>query len=116
MQRIPVVIFNNVALSMALAGATYTSAANTLTTISAATLNNTAAGVRTVTMHIVPSGGTAGAANQIASAVSVPAAGSAPTVCGWLVGQTIPQGGSLQALADTGAVVAIFVSGYQTTL
>ena len=115
MQRIPVVIFNNVLLTTAVAGATYAAAAAALVTISAATLNNTTGAVRTATVHIVPSGGAASAANQL-GIVSLPASPAAPTVCGFLIGHTIPPGGSLQALSDAGAAVAIFVSGYQTTL
>ena len=117
MVRIPVVIFNNLQLSTAVAGATsVVPDAVSLQTISAATLNNTSGAAVTVDLYIVPSGGTAGAANQIASALSVPMSGSAPTIVSALIAQTIPPGGTLQAKASAGAAVSIFVSGYRTTL
>lgn len=117
MQRIPVVIFNNLQLTTAVAGATSAVAdAVSLTTISSATLNNTSAGALTADLYIVPPGGAAGAANQIASALSIPAAGATPTILSALIGQTIPAGGTLQAKGSAGAALSLFVSGYRTTL
>lgn len=87
--------------------------ANTSTTISAFTLNNTTATPRTVTIHVVASGGTASAANQIATTIGVPAAGSPPTVVYGLVGQTLPAGATIQMLADAATAVTPLVSGYE---
>lgn len=122
MQRIPVSLISNLQLTTALAGATYTTPGNTaqpssaVTTINSFMLNNTTATPRTVTIHIVPFGQTANAANQVASALAVPAAGSAPTVVSSLVGQHLPVGWSLQMLADAAASITPMVSGYLTTL
>lgn len=117
MQRVPVVVFNNIQLTTAVAGATSpVPDQTTLLTISAATVNNTTAGAVTLDAYIVPSGGTAGAANQIVSALSIPAAGSAPTIIAALIGQTVPPGGTLQMKASAGAALSPFVSGYRTTL
>lgn len=115
MQRLPIVIFNNLQLTTAVAGATSAALPNEFITISAATLNNTSAGAQTVDAHIVPSGGTATDANKIVSALSIPAAGAAPTVVAALIGQTIPKGGTLQMKASAGTAISPFVSGYQTT-
>lgn len=115
MQRLPLVIFNNLQLTTAVAGATSAALANEWITTSAATVNNTTAAAVTLDAYIVPSGGTAGAANQIISAMSIPAAGSAPTILSALLGQTIPKGGTLQLKASAATALSVFVSGYQTT-
>ncbi|WP_395652560.1 hypothetical protein [Brevundimonas sp.] len=117
MQRIPVVVFNNIQLTTAVAGATSpVPDATTLLTISAATINNTTPGAVTMDAYIVPSGGTAGAANQVISALSIPAAGAAPTILAGLIGQTVPAGGTLQLKASAATSLTPFVSGYRTTL
>lgn len=117
MLRVPVVIFNNLQLTTAVAGATSAVPdATTLTTISAATVNNTTAGAVTLDAYIVPSGGTAGVANQVISALSIPAAGSTPTILSALIGQTIPAGGTLQMKASAATSLSPFVSGYRTTI
>lgn len=114
MQRAPIVIFNNVQLTTAVAGATSAPQANAFVTISAVTFNNTTATAQKVSAHIVAAGGTAGAANQYMTEVTVPPksfiVGSA------LIGQHIPQGGTLQCLADVGAAISVAASGYVTTL
>ncbi len=115
MQRLPLVIFNNLQLTTAVAGATSAAAPNDFITVSAATINNTSASTATLDAYIVPSGGTAGAANQIISALSIPAAGGAPTVLAALLGQTIPKGGTLQLKASAATALSPFISGYQTT-
>ncbi len=115
MQRLPLVIFNNLQLTTAVSGATSAALPNEFITVSAATINNTSATAVTLDAYIVPSAGTAGAANQIISAMSIPAAGSAPTVLSALLGQTIPKGGTLQLKASSAGALSAFVSGYQTT-
>jgi hypothetical protein len=116
MQRVPVVVLGNVQLTGTLTDSSYTVPANSYLTISAATLNNTSATARTVTIHDIPSGGSAINANQVATTITVPPAGSAPTVLSGLIGQTILAGGRLQMLADASSAVTPKVSGYLTTL
>ncbi len=124
MQRIPVSILNNVQLPASLPGAAqYTTPGNTgastppsYTTISAVTLNNTTATPRTVTFHVVPFGATPSAANQVGTTISVPAAGSTPTIVSGLIGHTLPTGYMLYMYADAATAVTALVSGYLTTL
>jgi hypothetical protein len=106
--RTPVTIFLG-ALTNAAAGTSYTVPANSVLTISAATLNNATPTARTATVQVTPSGGSA---LGIVSALPVPAAGAAPTTLPGLVGQTLGAGGKIEALADVGAAVNIWVSGY----
>ena len=89
----------------------YTSPANTVTYITNVSLTNTDTVARTVTLHLVPSAGSATAANRILSAH--PIAAGKTFVPPQAIGQTLPIGGTLQALADTGAVVALVASGIQ---
>lgn len=106
--RNPVTIFLGT-LTNAAAGTSYTVPANSVLTISAATLNNSTGVARTATVQVTPSGGGAFA---IVSALPVPAAGAAPTTLPSLVGQTMGAGAKIEALADLGAAVNIWVSGY----
>lgn len=115
MQRLPIVIFNNLQLTTAVGGATSAALPNEFITISAASVNNTSGGAVNMDAYIVPTGGTASSANQIITGLSIPASGSAPTVLAALIGQTIPKGGTLQMKAASGAALSPFVSGYQTT-
>lgn len=106
--RTPVTIFLGT-LTVTASDTDYTVPANSLLTISAATLNNTTGTARTATVQITPSGGSA---LPIVSALPVPAAGAAPTTLPGLVGQTLGAGAKIEALADAGAAVNILVSGY----
>ena len=90
----------------------YTVPANTITTISACSLTNSTATARTVTMHLVPNGGSANAANMILSARTV-APGETYNVAS-AIGQTIPAGASIQSLSDVAAAVTLIASGYET--
>ena len=112
--RTPKVVIGNLQLTTTLTDTSYTVPANTVLTISAATLNNTTATPRTATINVIPNGGSAGATTQIATTLAVPAAGAAPTIVAGLVGQHIEAGGKLQAIADAGSAVTILVSGYLT--
>lgn len=110
-QRLPKQIVAGVQLPAA-AAALYTVPANTITTISAATLTNTTATARTATMHLVPAGGAPGPANIILSA-RVISPGESYNVA-QAIGQTIPAGATIQALSDVAAAVTLVASGYET--
>jgi hypothetical protein len=110
-QRLPKQLCAGVQLGVA-AAVLYTVPANTLTTISAATLTNSTGSARTATLYLVPSGGTPGAANMILSARTI-SPGESYNVA-QAIGQTIPAGATLQALADAAAAVTLVASGYET--
>jgi hypothetical protein len=110
-QRLPKQICPGTLLPLAVA-TFYTVPANTMTTISAATLTNSTAIARTVTMHLVPNGGAAGPANMILSARTI-AAGESYNVV-QAIGQTIHAGATIQALSDLAGAVALVASGYET--
>lgn len=83
----------------------YTVPANTRGIVKKLTFTNTDTSARTVTVYLVPSGGTASASNILISAQSV-AAGECYE-CFPAQGQTLQTGGTIQALADVGAKVTI---------
>lgn len=114
MNRTPKVLVGNVQLTVG-ASTYYTAPANTTTTISAFTLNNTSGVPRTATVHLVPSGGTASAANQIATAIVIPASGAMPTILAGAIGQHLATGGSIQMFADANGAVSVYASGYEST-
>lgn len=116
MLRVPKPIIFNQQLTVALAGCEYPVPVNTWATISAALFNNTTITAQTITVHIVPSGGSATVANQIATAITVPPMGSAPTVVGALIGQHLNPGDKLTMLCSAAASVTPYVSAYLTTL
>lgn len=115
MQRLPKQLAGNLQLGTSIS-TLYTVPANTRTTIAAAALNNTSATPRTVTLHLVPSGGSATTANQIITTVTVPAAGAQPTQLPAIVGQILEAGGTIQALAEAATCITPLISGYETTL
>lgn len=90
----------------------YTTPANTITTISAATFTNSTGTARTVTAYLVPNGGTAGVTNIVMSAKTV-AAGASYNAAE-LIGQSIPAGATIQAFADAATAVTFVASGYET--
>lgn len=113
--RTPVVVLANLQLSTSLADSSYTVPANSTLTISAASLNNTTGTGRTVTINVIPSAGSATASNEVASAITVAAAGATPVVATVLIGQHIAAGGKLQMKADAATAITPLVSGYLTT-
>ena len=104
--RIPITIMLT---QLGTSDTTYTVPANSTLTISAATLNNTTAAGVTATVSATPSGGSA---LGVVSALTVPAAGAAPTTVPGLVGQTLGAGGVLAAKAGSAAAVTLWLSGY----
>lgn len=111
MQRLPTRLIDGSQLTTS-AATYYTTPANTITTIAACTLTNTTVGAVTATVHLVPNGGTATASNMILSA-RVIAAGESFNV-GSAIGQSLAAGGTIQALASTGASISLVASGYAT--
>jgi hypothetical protein len=112
MQRLPKRLIDGSQLTNVVA-TYYTAPANTLATISACTLTNTTAGAITATLYLVPNAGTAGVGNCILSARTL-AAGESYNVAS-AIGQTLPAGGTIQALASAGASITLVASGYETT-
>lgn len=116
MQRLPIVLVENLQLPAAYA-AQYTAPAtpaNALTTINAATLNNTTGSPVTVSISIVPAAGSQAAANEIVSALSIPATGTAPTVVSALIGMHLSAGETLQMKASSATAITARICGYQT--
>lgn len=111
MQRLPKRLVNGSQLTTSSA-TYYTVPANTITTISACTLTNTTSGAVTATVYLVPSGGSAGVANCILSA-RVIAAGESYNV-GSAIGQSMADGGTLQALAGSATSITLVASGYES--
>lgn len=113
--RTPVVVLGNLQLTATAADSSYTVPANSILTISSATLNNTTGTPRTATVHVIPSGSSATASNQVATTITVAAAGATPVVLACLIGQHLAAGSKLQMLADAATAVTPLVSGYLTT-
>lgn len=111
MQRLPKRLIDGVQLT-ATAAAYFTTPDNSLTTISAASVTNTTATPRVVTVHLVPSGGTAGVGNVVCSGRIV-APGETFNVSG-AIGQTLAAGGMIQALSDAATALTLVASGYIT--
>ncbi len=91
----------------------YTAPANTTAEIGAATVTNVTATARTVTVSLVPSGGSAGLTNIVVQTRTVPA--NAAVQLWELIGQKLPPGATIQALADAATAVNLTVGGYEVT-
>lgn len=90
---------------------TMTGMQNDVATVNSIVIANTTAAAKTVTIHNVPSGGTASAGNQIFPAVSIPAN---TTWVGRYPGDgmcVIPVGGTIQALASAVSAVTLTIGG-----
>lgn len=96
----------------AAAGTLYT-ATNVKARIDAMAITNTTGGAITATVHLVPSGGTAGVTNCVLSARSI-AAGETLIVSG-AIGQWLEAGGTIQALASSATSVVMVASGIEYT-
>jgi len=83
----------------------YTAPANTRSIIKKLTFTNSTAGALTVTVYLVPLGGTAGVTNILISARSV---GAGETYeCFEAMGQVLQAGGFIQALASSATSITI---------
>jgi hypothetical protein len=110
MQRLPKQLVPTAQLTNA-AATYYTALAGVIADISAATATNVTAGVVTVTVYLVASGGSAGSTNTVVETKSVPANSSVQL---WeLVGQKVPAGATIRALASSAASINLTVGGYE---
>lgn len=91
------------------AAAVYTTPAGRTGVIKQIILNNTSAGVATVSAHVVPSAGTASASNQIITNLSI-AAGSQII---WAADIPLAAGESLQLLSSAATAVTSTVTGIE---
>ena len=83
----------------------YTAPANTKSIIKKLTFTNSTGTARTVTVYLVPYGGTAGVTNILISARAV--APGETYDCSEAMGQELATGGFLQALSDAAAAVTV---------
>lgn len=91
----------------------YTTAANTKTIIDKFTATNTDGSTRTITVHIVPSGGTAGGSNIITSALSMTTGLSVDLP--EMKNQILNAGDFIAVLASVASKVVIRASGREIT-
>jgi len=89
----------------------YTAPPSTKARIDAMTLTNTSAAAVTVTLHLVPAGGTAGDGNIILKAKSIGAGESYPVR--EALGHWLEPGGTIQALASAATSVTLVASGVE---
>ena len=87
----------------------YTCPANTKCLVKKLTFTNNDTSARSVTLYLVPSGGTAGVTNLLTKAQSIVAGGVYEAF--EASGHVLMPGDTIQALADTGAMVTIQGSG-----
>lgn len=98
---------------IAASATTYYTATLVRTRVDSCSLTNTTGGAITVSLHLVPSGGTADATNIVLSTYSV-AAGQTYVPPG-IIGQWIEEGGTLQAVASSATSVTLVCSGVEYT-
>ncbi len=91
----------------------YTAPASTKTIIDKFTVTNTDSSARTVTIHLVPSAGSASTANKIVDALSV--AANTSVEIEQLKNHILAAGGFISALASSAAVVNARASGREIT-
>lgn len=91
----------------------YTVPDQTRAVIKRATLTNTTGTARTVTVYLVSRGATAGVANCVVSAVSVPVSGNRPVDLVELIDHVLERGDFLAALASAGSAISLRVSGLE---
>ena len=91
----------------------YTAGTGQFATISQATVTNTSGGAETVTIYLVPSGGSAGDSTTIVDVKST--AANATTILSELIGHNIQPGGTIQAVASANTALTIAISGVVRT-
>ena len=97
----------------AAAATEYTAPASTTAIIDKFTATNTEASARTITVHIVPSGGTAGPSNRITSALSIAAGVSIDLP--EMKNHILSPGDFISVLASVASMVVIRASGREVT-
>lgn len=108
----PIAMVQNLLLPNA-AAVQYTCPVNSRVVIRHVTFTNDDTGARTVSAHIVPSGGSVSAATLVMDVQSI--SSKATYVSPELSGVVLNAGDTLQCFADTGAKVAMNASGIQQT-
>ena len=88
-------------------------ATNVKAQIQAFTVLNTSGGAVTVTIHIVPSGGSASNSNMIVQTKSLNAAESYKVI--EAVGQWLSAGDTIQALASANTAISSVIGGIEVT-
>jgi hypothetical protein len=83
--------------------------ANTTYRVGRAGFSNPTAGALTITMYVVPAGGTPTTANQVIDTVTVPA--NSTYISPELAGLVIPAGASLQGFASAANAIVVYASG-----
>jgi hypothetical protein len=91
----------------------YVAPANTRCVVKRLSLTNTTLPAVTVTVHLVPSGGSATDSNMIAKAHAI--AGEETWDCVSAEGHVLEAGGSIQALASAATSITIVGSGVEIT-
>ncbi len=91
------------------AAALFTAQTGETAAIHAASLTNTTAGSQTVTVHIVPSGGSVADSNMVLKARSV-AANTSVTVPE-LINHIIPAGAAIHGFCSAGTAISLAISG-----
>lgn len=90
----------------------YTVAAGKTATIKKLTITNTTGSAETFDLHLVPSGDSATASNQIQDGVSV--AANSTLVVNAATDHVLEAGGTIQALASAGSALTIIASGNES--
>jgi hypothetical protein len=92
----------------------YTCPLNTTAVVTGCTFTNTDTTARTVTVYVVRSGASPGAANALISALSIAAPPAAPYTSPEMRTVTLSAGDSIRAFADVGAKVTVAsINGYE---
>ena len=76
-----------------------------------AVFNNVSGTSASFTLYVVPTGGTAGASNQVISSVTVQN-GSEPYIAAELGNLVLNPGDTIQALASTASAIVAMISGF----
>ncbi|MGC4378243.1 hypothetical protein WD019_15145 [Fictibacillus sp. Mic-4] len=87
----------------------YTVPANTKSIVKNVVLTNTTGADATITLHFVPSGGTAGAANKVISSYTV----SANDTVVIDLSAVLEAGDTIQGLQGTASAVTVYLSGVE---
>lgn len=110
MQRLPKNLVPGTVLGTT-ASTLYTVPTGTYTTISAMTTTNSGSGVVEVSVHLVPSGGSADDSNLVFKRNIAP---GESRIVGEVVAQSLHVGWTIQALASVATSVNMVASGYET--
>lgn len=88
----------------------YTAGTSTRALIIGATVTNTSGSAATVTIYLVPDGGSAGDSTTIVYQKSIPT-GADPYIVEGLIGKTIAPAGMIKVVAGSNSALTLHVSG-----